>query len=104
MDKKAKVLPLNSHTRENWVLINDVWIRNSYGSPVLLKEMPLTRSDAARVVECVNACRGFKNPSAIRELLDSAQKILKVSGKDPFSPIGHISGILEGALSKLKEG
>lgn len=57
--------------------------------------------NAARIVECVNACAGIENPAAIPELLKAVEDMLACKTRNQMVQ-GAI--FVEEALAKLKGG
>ena len=78
-----------NHTPEPWEAIPPTWDCASgrilgpkeadLGKPIIgfvSRVLPNNQYNAERIVECVNACAGIENPSAIRSALDALNELL----------------------------
>lgn len=68
------------HTKEPWEIfhyatrsLTGVCVPDPEGDGATIADF-VDREDAERAVACVNACAGIKDPAAIRELVEVAQK------------------------------
>ena len=64
------------HTPGPWEIWSDMWFGR--GDQAVGRVFPNRRenrdANAHRIVECVNACEGFADPSAVKELLEAAKE------------------------------
>jgi hypothetical protein len=67
---------MTAHTPEPWKLSQDGTITNAEGYVTLLSQSPQARTNAARIVACVNACAGI-NPEAVPDLRTALRHILE---------------------------